>query len=131
VAGGDRSGADSALIAALASGLPVQDAATGAHVSERTARRRLEDPAFRRQVAAARAAVLEQAIGRLVDATTEAADSLRSLLTAESESVRLAAAKSILDQGFRGVELLDLAERVEQLEQADQLATEGKKGGRR
>jgi hypothetical protein len=116
VAGGDRSGADAALIAALAAGLTVQDVATQAHVSERTARRRLDDPSFRRHVAGARAAVLELAVGRLVAATTEAADALRFLLTAESESVRLAAARTLLDQAAKGIETLDLAARIEQLE---------------
>jgi hypothetical protein len=127
VAGGDRSGADAVLIAALASGLTVQDAATQAHVSERTARRRLEDAGFRRQVADARSALLEQAIGRMAGATTEAADTLRSLLKAESENVRHAAAKTLLELTSKGLEQLDLAERVEQLEQAAQV----KKGERR
>jgi hypothetical protein len=127
VAGGDRSGADVALIAALASGLTVQDAATQAHVSERTARRRLEDATFRRQVADARAAVLERAIGRLVDATTDAADTLRSLLKADSESVRHAAAKTLIESASKGLELLVLVERVAALEEA----SEAKKDARR
>ena len=118
MAGGDRSGADVALIAALASGLTVQDAATQAHVSERTARRRLEPREFRRQVADARAAVLERAIGRLVDATTDAADTLRALLKADSESVRHAAAKTLIESASKGLELLDLVERVAALEEA-------------
>jgi hypothetical protein len=106
VAGGDRSSADAALIAALASGLTVQDAATQAHVSERTARRRLET------------VMLERAIGRLVDATTDAADTLRSLLNADSESVRHVAAKTLIESASKGLELLDLVDRVAALEEA-------------
>jgi hypothetical protein len=129
VAGGDRSGADLALIAALASGQTVQDAAARANVSERTARRRLDNPDFRRRVADARAALLDRAISRLADATAEAADTLRSLLKAESESVRHAAAKTLIDSASKGIELLDLAERVAALERAgEQLA--GTESGR-
>jgi len=107
-----------ALIAALAAGLTVREAAGRAHIGERTARRRLEDPAFRRRVADARAALLERAIGRMAASTTAAADTLQALLDAESESVRHAAAKTLLELASRGIELLDLAGRVEQLERA-------------
>jgi AcrR family transcriptional regulator len=131
VSGGARHGADDALVLAIATGCTREQAAERVGVSEATVYRRLGEPDFGRRVAAVRAELLEQAIGRLVDATTEAADTLRSLLTAESDSVRLAAARTLLEQAARGVELVDLAARIEQLEQADQLAAERKKGVRR
>ena len=116
MAGGDRSNADHLIVAALAAGTTNQEAATAAGVGERTVRRRLEDPSFRRQVSDARSALLEQAVSRMAGATTEAADTLRSLLKAESENVRHAAAKTLLDLTSKGIELLDLAERIAQLE---------------
>jgi hypothetical protein len=132
VAGGDRSNADHLIVAALAAGTTNQEAATAAGVGERTVRRRLDDPAFRRQVSEARAALLEQAIGRMAGATTEAADTLRLLLNAESEHVRHAAAKTLLELASKGIELLDLAERIAALELAsEQTAKREKKEGRR
>lgn len=118
VAGGDRRGADSALIAVLASGATVKDAAKQVGVGERTVRRRLENGDFRRRVAEARGMVLERAAGRLADATVEAAETLRSLLSSDSDSVRHSAAKTLLEQAVKGTELLDLASRIEQLERA-------------
>jgi hypothetical protein len=105
------------LVAALAAGASVRDAARQAGVSERTAYRRLEEPAFRRQVADARAEFLERAVGRLAASATEAADTLRGLLVATSEPVRHSAAKTILEVVAKSVELLDLMARIEALEE--------------
>jgi hypothetical protein len=116
VAGGDRRSADTLLVAALASGQPILEAARTAGISERTAYRRLQDARFRREVADARAGLLAQAVGQLADATTAAVSTLRALLDAEAETVRLGAARSILDTALRGAEFCDLAERVRVLE---------------
>ncbi len=116
MAGDGRSGADSALVAALAGGATVQDAASSAGIAARTAYRRLKEPEFRRQVDEARAALIGQAIARLSAASTDAVSTLKDLLTAESETVRLGAAKAILDLGLRLRGHEDLAERVAALE---------------
>ena len=116
MAGGDRKHADSALIAAMAGGCTVEDAAATVGVGVATAYRRLKEPEFRRQVDEARAALIGQAIARLSAASTDAVSTLKDLLTAESETVRLGAAKAILDLGLRLREHEDLAERVAALE---------------
>ena len=116
----DRFRADPALLAALAGGQPVEAAARVAHVSERTTRRRLGDPTFQRALADARRIVLGQALGVLTDAATAAARTLRALLDAESESVRVRAATAILDAARAHVELDDLAQRVVALETASE-----------
>ncbi len=72
MAGGDRKSADAALIAALATGATRQEAAKAAGISETTVYRRLADPAFRRRVNDARSELIDAAVGRLADATTEA-----------------------------------------------------------
>jgi HEAT repeat protein len=46
----------------------------------------------------------------------EAADTLRDLLTAESESVRLGAARAMLELGVRVRDSVELGERVAELE---------------
>ena len=109
---------DDALLLALASGQSVRDAARTAGVSERTAFRRVAAPDFRQAVGRARGELLARAVGRLADAATTAADTLTALLAAEAESVRLAAARAILDGALRGVEFVDLTERVTALEEA-------------
>jgi hypothetical protein len=107
---------ETTLILALARGESVPAAARAAGFSERTARRRAVDPDLRLQVRQARSALLARAVGQLADATMAAVETLRELLAAEGESVRLGAARSILDAAMRGSELIDLAERVESLE---------------
>jgi hypothetical protein len=112
---GRRKG-ETALLLALAGGQTVRDAARAAGIGERTAGRRLADPAFRLRVSAARAEMVAQALGRLAGAMTEAADTLRQLLGAEAESVRLSAARTILELGNRLRESVELEERLAALE---------------
>ena len=116
MSGGDRRNADHALIAALAGGVTVQDAAVTAGVGVATARRRLREPEFRRRVDEARADMIRQAVAQLSAASTDAVATLRGLLGAESESVRLGAARSILEVGVKLREAQDLAERIAALE---------------
>lgn len=113
---GRRKG-DTALLTALASGQTVRDAAQAAGIGERTAHRRTADPAFRQLVASARASMIGQALGRLADGMTAAADKLRQLLEAESESVSLGAARLILELTVRLRESVELEERLTALEQ--------------
>ena len=123
-----RSGGDSVLIAALAAGATYEDAATQAGVSERTVRRRLEDAEFSGQVDATRSEMIARAVGRLAEASTEAADTLRGLLAARSETVRLGAARSILELAVRLREHDELVSRIEALEAT--LTTHAQKGRR-
>src|SRR5262245_61428781 len=96
-----RSGADELLALGLASGLSIVDAARAAGVSERTARRRLGGEGFAGRVDELRDRMVSQAVGRLADATTEAADALRSLLRSGQEYVRLSAAREVLAAVYR------------------------------
>jgi hypothetical protein len=118
VSGGARRNADSALVAALAAGGTVEAAAKSADVSVATAHRRLNDPAFRRRVDEARADAVSRAVARLSATSTLAADTLRELLKARSETVRLGAARAILELGSRLREQEDLAERIAELERS-------------
>ena len=104
------------MIAALAGGSTVVDAAATANVSEATAHRRLREVDFRRQVDEARAELLGAAMARLSAASTRAVTTLADLLAAESESVRLGAARSILDVALRWREQDELARRLDNVE---------------
>jgi hypothetical protein len=113
---GRRKG-DAALVLALAGGQTVRDAARAAGVGERTASRRWADSEFRRRVTGLRAEMVARAAGQLADGMAEAVTTLRRLLTAEAESVRLAAARSILEIGTRLRESVELEVRIQELEE--------------
>ncbi len=66
--GSERKSADALLIAALATGAARQEAAKTAGISEAIVYRRLADSAFRRRVSAARAELIDAAVGRLAAA---------------------------------------------------------------
>jgi AcrR family transcriptional regulator len=112
-----RNGGDARLVAELAGGATVAEAARSAGVSESTVYRRLRDADFRRLVDEARAAMVAQAIGRLTAAATAAADTLRALLGSEADFCRLAAARSILELGAKLREHGELEARIAALEE--------------
>lgn len=112
-----RGNADAVLVAALAAGMTQRDAAKEGGVAERTVARRMSDPTFRQQVVDARAEMLTRAIGTLADASTAATQALRALLdAAEPPSVRLGAARAILELGVKLREHLELEARIAELE---------------
>jgi hypothetical protein len=117
VSGGARKNADSALITALACGGTVEASAQAAGVSGATVYRRLTEPDFRRRIDEARADMVSRAVARIGAASTLAADTLRELLKARSETVRLGAARAILELGAKLREHEDLAERITALEE--------------
>jgi hypothetical protein len=104
-----RSAADAALALAFAAGKTLAEAAQAAGISERTASRRRADPDFAARVGDLRTEMVRRAVGKLADGMAEAAEVLRGLLGARSESVRLAAARTILELGssLRQMEDLD------------------------
>jgi hypothetical protein len=61
--------------------------------------------------------MVQRSLGRMADGMAEAADVLRKLLAAGSESVRLGAARSLLDLGVKLRETVELEERLLDLEQ--------------
>lgn len=111
-----RRNADDALALALATGQTIRDAAAANGIGERTATRRMADPAFRRRVAETRSALFAEAVGRLAALAGRAADALGDLLTSERDLVKLQAAKSLLELGPKLREVGELAERLDALE---------------
>lgn len=112
---GGQKGQD-ALALALASGQSIRDAAAAAGLAERTATRRVADPAFRQRVAGLRSDMLARAAGQIAEGMVQAVTTLRQLLSAKSESVRLAAARSILEIGPKLHESVNLDERLREVE---------------
>lgn len=107
---------DERLVFALAKGESHTRAADYSGLSIRTVQRRLANPQFVSRVRRARDDMLDEAIGGLADASTDAVQALRSLLHGPSDSVRLGASKSILDLSMKLKEHQDLAERITEIE---------------
>ena len=112
---GKREGA----LVALLSSQTVRDAAQKARVSEATLYRYLREPEFIARFRSARRDVVEHALSRLQQDASHMAGVLRSIADDDKApaSARVAAARAVIEQSIRAVELVDLAERVEALEQ--------------
>jgi HEAT repeat protein len=64
-------------------------------------------------------------LGRMADGMAEAAEVLRQLLNARSESVRLGAARALLELGLKVRDAVELGQRVEALERLAAIREEG------
>lgn len=124
--GGRRELREDVALAALLSERTIAEAAAKAALSESTILRWLADPAFKARYRDARRQVVETAITGIQQAASDAVAALRRNLTCGIPAVEVGAAKSVLDFAVKGVELVDLAERVEQLEQAAGADGQGK-----
>jgi hypothetical protein len=114
--GEKRGRKSSEVIAALLSEGTLAGAAAKVGVHVKTLTRWLADPAFARKYRAARRQVVEAAVGVLQAATAEAVATLRAALTSDRPGDRIKAALGIIDRSVRGVEIMDLLDRVEALE---------------
>ena len=113
---GELKGEPTAALA-ISSGSTIVEAAERAGISERTVRRRLDNPDYKVEISRLRGKLLDAAVGKLVAATTEAAATMQALLEADSEHVRLGAAKGILEFGLSLQEALDTQTRITTLEE--------------
>jgi hypothetical protein len=112
---------DDAFLAALACGATVETAAAKAGFSRRTAFRRLQDAAFQKSLAEFKAETVRRSSAALSAAGPEAIKTLLDLQKPPTApSVRLGAARTILELGMRLREHNDLAERVAALEERSQ-----------
>ena len=113
-----RTGADAAVLAALAGGATAAEAASAGHVSERTVRRRLAEPDFARKVEAARSEIVATAVSRISSGSMAAVDAILTLLSPEQPpSVRLAAGKTVLEYGMKFRAEREFADRLEAIEE--------------
>jgi hypothetical protein len=109
----------------LASGKGIKAAAGDVAIGERTAHTWLDNPNFRVFVAELRGRILDEAVGRLVDSTTRAVETLVCLLDTGADGIRLRAAIGILESTIRLREHAELERRVASLEVADAEAIDG------
>ena len=107
-------------ISALLSEPSIRKAAEQSGVPERTIYAWLKDSAFDTAYRAARRESVQQATARVQYASSAAVTVLCQLMIKESvhASIRLSAAKTILELSIKTLEIDDLAARLEALEQA-------------
>ena len=103
-------------IAALLSSPTIEQAAQLAGIGEKTLRRWLAEPDFQALYRDARQEAVRTAVGRLQGLLAEATEALRRAMTCGSPAVETRAALAVIEQAFKGAELLDLGQRVEALE---------------
>ena len=103
-------------LTALLSNSSIRDAAKACRLSEETLYRFLRDPAFLKEYRDAGRQAVENAIRKLQIATNAAVETLERNLHCENPAVESRTAQIILENAIKGVELLDILERVEALE---------------
>lgn len=113
-----RKKAEDALLLALACGASVEQAARQCGLSTRTVYRRLADPDFCRRLQKLRGEMVSRTAGTLTAAATEAVRTLLELMKSPaSGSVRLGAARAVLELGMKIREIADLEERLARVEE--------------
>ena len=103
-------------IAALLSASSIKAAADVCGMAEVTLWRWLQMPDFQAAYRTARRQVVERAVTELQAACGEAVETLKRNLRCDNPAVEIRAAQIILEQAVKGVEIMDLQERVERLE---------------
>ena len=108
-------------IAALLSTRTVSAAAKKCKISEATLYRLLQVPEFKTKYRAARRELVENTIAQLQQDGMDAATALREIVKDKktAASVRVSAARVILETGIKAVELIDLSERLDRLEELE------------
>jgi type II secretory pathway component PulF len=113
-----RRNVDHNLLTALACGATVEAAARSAGISESTVYRRLRQPAFSQRLQEVRADMVQRTSAMLTASGMEAVKTLLALQQASTPaSVRLGAARAILEIGLKVREVADLERRLSALEQ--------------
>jgi methyl coenzyme M reductase gamma subunit len=106
------------VLSALLNTDSITSAAKHCGITERTIYRYLEDAEFKREYRTARREVYENTIGQIQHATKQAVETLNKNLSCGNPSVEVRAAQIILDASTKGIETLDILERLEILEYA-------------
>jgi hypothetical protein len=124
-----RQAADERLALELAAGASLKTAAEAARVSIRTATRRRADLAFRGRETELRADMVNQALGRLANASAAAAAVVTRVMLEDTESeTRLRAAKTLLDLMIKVREHTQIDDRLADFERRLEFMNE--RGGR-
>ena len=121
----ERTSLQSELAAALAAGKSCAEWASAHGVPERTAQRWATDPEVRAEVETYRRGNLDQAVSRMSQRAVWASDEIAELAKkARSESVKLAALRSMLTDMMAVADFAGLEVRIARLEEQDRVRHE-------
>jgi hypothetical protein len=104
------------LIAHLLTDRTIDGACRNANVAVTTYWRWMKDERFLAEYRRARRDILESTVARLQSITVNAIDTLERNLNCENPSVETRTASVILEQAIKGLETLDIENRIETLE---------------
>lgn len=104
-------------IPALAAARSIEEACGRLGITSTTYRRWMAVPAFAKAMREAQNELCASALRQVQHTAGEAAETLRELLTSESEQIRLQAARAVLDLGFKARSTIELEERIRALEE--------------
>ena len=106
------------ILAGLLSKPTIKEAAKAAGVSEATVFRALRNDAFSKLYRAGRREVTHHTVMRLQADSAQAAKVLREIVDDKQApaSVRVSAARIVIEQAFKGAEVYDLSERLADVE---------------
>lgn len=108
-----------ALVIAVATGTPVARFCKRAGIPRSTATGWTADPAFNRDVEAARSRILDRAAGKLMGSLERIAEGMIRLAeSASSEPVQLGSMRAAFDTVLRLIEVSDLRRRIAALEES-------------
>jgi hypothetical protein len=105
-------------IVALLANETLKDAAKQAGISEPTLWRYMQDAAFMSAYKTARRQAYEQGIGRLQSLMSDAVAALEKNLTCGKPEAENRAAQIIIEHSTKGIEIMELIERVDALDKA-------------
>lgn len=94
----------------------ITEAAKACKLSEATIYRYLNDETFQKEYRKARRSLVETSIGQIQKACGEAVETLKRNLHCENPNAEIRSAQIILDTAYKGIELIDILERLEVLE---------------
>ena len=116
--GGPKENTDDALMLGLACGATVANAARRAGISPATAYRRLAEPGFQAELRKLRSDMVERTGAMLTAASLESVKTLMDLQNGTvSASVRLGAARAVLELGMKYRETVEIEQRLAAIEE--------------
>ncbi len=116
----DFSAKQEKALAALLTEKDIRSAAVKAGVSEATVFRWLAEDDFKAEYRRLRRDAVEQAAAQIQQVSSEAVEALRKNLACGNPSAEIAAARIILENAYKAIDLMDIQQRLEMLENAVQ-----------
>ncbi len=104
------------VLLALLETSSIVEASVKSGLSQETIYRYLRDAAFQKEFREARRATVDNAISALQRATGEAVDTLKRNMSCENPQAEIRSAQIILEMAFKGFEMADILDRLENLE---------------